>query len=212
MWGVIVIGIIFVLVGYVVIQGTRAASAWRKAATAGDIGVIQKILEEAIGGWRSSRRPKEVPPEIWRGIQSMELVEVGPDSVRVSCSAESEYRLEEGRWVETVNPLQGGMAITVRAADMIFYELPYFRPDLVQIDIYTTFREPAGATQRQCILSTPATREAARQVEWDEWTATEIVEAFGGRYLLGESDQPLPIEPKGIVAPSGNGDKAALGR
>ena len=89
-WGVIVIGIIFVLVGYVVIQGTRAASAWRKAATAGDIGVIQKILEEAIGGWRSSRRPKEVPPEIWRGIQSMELVEVGPDSVRVSCSAESE--------------------------------------------------------------------------------------------------------------------------
>ncbi len=63
-WGVIVIGIVFVLVGYVVIQGTRAASAWRKAATAGDVGVIQKILEDAIGGWRSSRRPKEVPPEI----------------------------------------------------------------------------------------------------------------------------------------------------
>ncbi len=211
-WGVIVIAIIFLVVGYVVIQGTRADSAWRKAAAAGDVDVIRQILEDAIGAWRSSRRPKEVPPEIWRGIQSMELVEVGPDSVRISCSAESEYRLLEGRWVETANPLRGGMAITARAADMIFYELPYFRPDLVQIDIYTTFREPAGATQRQCILSTPATREAARQVDWDEWTATEIVEALSGRYLLGESDQPLPIEPEGIVAPSGNGHKAALDR
>ena len=84
------------------------------------------------------------------------------------------------------------MAITARAADMIFYELPHFKPDLVQIDICTTFRDPDGATQRQCILSTPATREAARQVEWDEWNATEIVEAF---------ERPLPPGRVGPAAP-----------
>jgi hypothetical protein len=202
---VIIIVIVLVIVGYIVIQGTRAARAWRKAASAGDVDVIKRIVGEAIDSWRSVRRPKEVPPDVWRGIQSMDLVEVGPDSVRVSCQAESEYRLLDDRWVETSNPLQEGMAITARAADMIFYELPYFRPQLVQIDVYTTFRGPDGSAKRQCILSTPATRELARQVGWDEWSATEIVDALGGLYQLGESDQPLPIAPRQSAIPGGNG-------
>ena len=41
-WGVIVIAIIFLVVGYVVIQGTRAAMAYRRqAAAAGDVEVIR---------------------------------------------------------------------------------------------------------------------------------------------------------------------------
>ncbi len=204
-WGVIIVVIVIVFVGYVVVQGTRAARAWRKAASDGDVGVIKQILDDAISSWSSMRRPKEVPSDVWRGIQSMNLVEVGPESVHVSCQAESEYRLLDGRWVETSNPLQEGMAITARAADMIFYEMPYFRPQFVQIDVYTTFRGPDGSANRQCILSTPATRELARQVDWDEWSATEIVDALGGRYQLGESDQPLPIAPKQSATPGGNG-------
>ncbi len=213
-WAVLGIGIVFLLLAYIVIQGTRAAMAWRKAAAAGDVEVIRRILEDAISAWGSMRRPKDVAPDVWRGIQSMEVVDVGPNSVRVSCQAESEYRLLDGRWIEMANPLQEGIAITARAADMLLYELPHFKPQRVQIDTYTTFREPDGASRRQCILSTPASRDAARGVDWESWTAAEIVEALGGRYRLAGSGLPLPIDPEQPRAPrrrARNGSKARAG-
>ncbi len=159
-WALLALTVVFLIMAYVVIQGTRAAIAWRKAAAAGDVDVIRRIVEDAIAAWRSMRRPKEVAPDVWRGIHSMEVVEVGSDSARVSCQAESEYRLLDGRWVEVANPLQQGIAITARAADMLLYELPNVSLQRVQIDVYTTFREADGTAGRRCILSTPATREA----------------------------------------------------
>lgn len=199
-WAVLVIGIVFLLLAYIVIQGSRAAMAWRKAAAAGDVDVIRRLVEDAIDAWRSMRRPKDVAPDVWRGIQSIELTEVEGDVIRVSCQAESAYRLLGGRWVETANPLQEGMAITARAADMLMYELPHVSLRRVQIDVYTTFRAPDGTTRRECILSTPANREVAHQVDWENWTAAEIVEAFGGRYRLADSGQPLPIDPEKTAA------------
>jgi hypothetical protein len=86
------------------------------------------------------------------------------------------------------------MSITSRAAEMLLYELPHFTAGQIQIDIYTTFREAAGPTERACILSTAATREMARSVDWEEWTSAEIVDALGGRYRVGDSGEPLPIE------------------
>ncbi len=207
-WGIAAIGILFLFLAYIVVQGTRAATAWRRAAAAGDVEVIRRILDDAISAWGAMRRPKEVAPDVWRGVQSMETVDVGPDFVRVSCQAEGEYRLAGGRWVETASALQEAIAITARAADMLLYELPHFKPDQVQVDVYTTFRTPQGAARRQCILSTPASREAARAVDWEEWSATEIVEALGGRYHLGDSGQPLPIEPAKALKPRKNGSQA----
>ncbi|MBI2913042.1 MAG: hypothetical protein HYY03_03900 [Chloroflexi bacterium] len=195
-WAVAGIGVFFLFLAYIVVQGTRAATAWRKAAAAGDVDVIRRIIEEGIAAWRSMKRPQEVASEVWRGVQSMEVVAVAAGSARVSCQAESEYRLLNGRWVEMANPLQQGMAITARAADMLLYELPHLRLERVQIDIYTTFREADGPAGRRCILSTQATREAARQLDWENWTATEIVEALGGRYRISGSGQPLPIDPR----------------
>ena len=195
-WALLALTILFLIVAYVIIQGTRAAIAWRKAAAGGDVEVIRRIIEDAIAAWRSVRRPKEVAPDVWRGIHSMEVVDVGSDSARVSCQAESEYRLLDGRWVEMANPLQEGMAVTARATDMLLYELPHVRLGRVQIDVYATFREADGASGRRCILSTTASRDAARQVDWENWTAVEIVEALGGRYRLGDSGQPLPIDPE----------------
>jgi len=209
-WGLLALVIVFLIVAYIVIQGTRAAMAWRKAAAAGDVDVIRRIVEDAISAWQAIRRPKEVTPEVWRGIHSMEVVDIGPDSVRVSCQAESEYRLLDRRWVEMANPLQQGIAITPRAVDMLLYELPHVSLQQVQVDIYTTFRQPDGSSGRHCILSTTATREAARKVDWEEWTPAEIVEALGGRFRLGDSGQPLPIDPEPAPArkPAGNGRKA----
>ncbi len=168
--------------------------AWRNAAAAGDVKVIRDIVDGALSAWCSMKRPKDIAPEVWRGVQSMQIVEVAPEFVRVSCQAEGEYKLLNGRWVETANPLQEGMAITARALDMLLYELPHFKADRVQVDVYTTFREAAAKTRRVCILSTLTSREDAREVDWEEWTPVQIVDALGGRYHMGDFAQPLPIE------------------
>jgi hypothetical protein len=193
-WAVLGIFIFFLIVAYIVIQGTRAAMAWRQAAAAGDVKVIRDIVEDAISVWRSSKRPKEVPPDIWRGVQSMQLVDAAPGHIRVSCQAQSDYRLVDGRWVEISNPLQEGFGVGSKTAELLFYELPHFRPDSAQIDIYTSFREGEGATQHNCILSIETDRETVKQVDWEEWTAEEIADHLGARYRLGERGQPLPIE------------------
>jgi hypothetical protein len=198
-WAVLGLTIFGAILTYIVVQGTRAALAWRKAAAAGDVKVIGEIVEGALTAWRSAKRPKEVAPDVWRGIQSMQLVEVGPEFVRVSCQAEGDYKLVNGRWFEQASPLQEGMATTARALEMLLYELAHFSAGRVQVDVYTTFRETGAATRRGCILSTVATREAAREVDWEEWTPGQIVEALGGRYELDDHARPLPIvveEPK----------------
>ncbi len=211
-WGLLGISVAFLFVAYVVIQGTRAAMAWRKAAAGGDLDVIRRIVEDAIAAWGSQKRPQEVPADVWRGVQGLELVDVGPDWVRVSCQAQGEYRLQDGRWVETANPLQEGIAIAAKAAEMLLYELFHFRPERVQVDVYTTFRDTDGAMRRQCILSLPATRQAARQVDWDGWTAAEVVDALGGRYRLGEGGQPLPIDPGEPLEPAASGSSPRRSR
>lgn len=211
-WAVLGLTIFFVILTYIVVQGTRAAMAWRKAAAAGDVKVIHDIVEDSLNGWRSMKRPKEVPPEVWRGIQSMKLVEVGSEFVRVSCQAEGDYKLVNGRWFEQASPLQEGMAITARVLDMLLYELPHFKVGRVQIDVYTTFRETGAATRRGCILSTVATREAARDVDWEEWTPAQIVDELGGRYELDDHARPLTIavaEPQAAEAENAEASPSA---
>ena len=193
-WAIFAIFFGFLVLAYIVVQGTRAALAWRKAAADGDVGVIRDIVEETLGVWRSMKRPKEIPPDVWRGVQSVQFVHCEADFVRVSCQAQSEYKMYEGRWIEMRNPLQEGMAVAAKLAEMLFYELPHYRADRIQVDVYTSFREGDGFSRNECILSIEATREAARDVDWDEWTAKDIVDALGARYRLGEHGQPLPIK------------------
>jgi hypothetical protein len=206
-WALLGLFIVFLLVAYIIIQGTRAALAWRRAAAAGDVKVIRDIVDDAIGVWRSARRPREVPPAVWRGVQSMQLIDAAPGFVRVSCQAQSDYRLLDGRWVEVSNPLQEGFGIAAKVSESLFYELPHYRPDRIQIDIYTSFREGEEATQHVCILSLETDREVVKQVDWEEWTAEEIVDHLGARYRLGERGQPLPIEVE-PPAPPEDGETA----
>ena len=203
-WGILAITIVFIVVGYVVLQGTRASLAWRRAAAAGDVEVIRRMLEEAIASWRSMKRPKEVASDVWRGVQSVELVDVAPDSARVSCQVESEYRLVDGRWTEVTSPLQEGMAVTARLADMLLYDVPNLHLAAARIDVHNTFRGPEGAAERACIVTTNARREVAGEVDWEGWTPAEIVDAFGGRYRLGERGAALPIDvDEGTETPLG---------
>ncbi|MBF8286757.1 MAG: hypothetical protein HW393_571 [Dehalococcoidia bacterium] len=213
-WGILGVAAIFVVVGYIVLQGTRASMAWRKAASGGDVDVIRQILEDAILSWRSIKRPREVAPDVWRGIQSVALVDVAADSAPTgaslgasgSCQVESEYRLLDGRWVEVSSPLQEGFAVTACLADMLLYDVPNLRLDSVRIDVHTTFRDAGGTAERACILTTNVRRELAREVDWEEWTPAEIVDAFGGRYRLGERGVALPVDPvEGAAAPESGG-------
>lgn len=193
-WGILAIVIVFLIVAYIVLQGTRASLAWRRAAARGDIEVIRQMLEEALSVWAGTKRPKELTPEVWRAVQSAELVDLGPDSARVSCQVESEYRLVDGRWLETTSLLQVAFAATARLADMLLYDVPNLRLASARVDVYTTFREPEGPPQHVCIMTTTADREAGREVDWDEWAAEDIVDALGGRYRLGERGAALPLE------------------
>lgn len=193
-WGILIIVLVFIVVAYVVVQGTRASIAWRKAAAAGDLDVIRQLLKDSVRGWRSMKRPEEVAPDIWRGVQSLDLIDVGPDSARVSCQVESEYRLVDGRWMEVANVLEEGMAVTARLVDMLLYDVPNLRLASARIDVYTSFRDPEGGSRRACILTTTARREIARRVDWEASTPAEIIDALAGRYRRGERSDALPIE------------------
>ncbi|HZP26357.1 MAG TPA: hypothetical protein VFB90_04835 [Dehalococcoidia bacterium] len=194
-WAVLGITVFFFLFSWMIIQGTRASMAYRKAAAEGDLDVIRQILDDSINHWRSQRRPKEVPPGTWRSIQSLELVGYGPEHAHVSALAEGEQRMVEGAWQELASPLQEAYAVTAKALDMLLYEVPNHKLASVQLDVYTTFRDESGASERRCILSTVATREAARAVDWDSWQPVDVVDAFSGRYRLGDFGRALPIEP-----------------
>src|SRR3972149_2262007 len=114
-WGILAVAVLFVVVGYIVLQGTRASMAWRKAASGGDVDVIRQILEDAIASWRSIKRPKDVAPDVWRGVQSVALIDVAAGArlgASVSCQVESEDRLLAGRWLGGARPLQAGVAGT----------------------------------------------------------------------------------------------------
>lgn len=217
-WALLGIAIFGLFMAYLVFQGTRAALAWRKAAADGDLKVIADIVEDSISAWRSMKKPKEVAPDIWRGLQSMQLAAVEADFVAVSCQAEGEYKLVEGRWLEVSNPLQEGFGIAARATEMLFYDLPHFRTERIQVDVYTTFRDAAGATGRECVLTLSTTRDLAKQVDWEEWTAHQTVDALGGRYSIGQGGQPNPVTPPDLPAslpesvPEANGRRAAASR
>ncbi len=214
-WALLGLTVFFLLITYIIVQGTRAATAWRAAAAAGDIGVIRMIIEDSISGWRSQKRPKAVDADVWRGVQSMQLTDLGPGFVRVSCQAHSEQRLQDGRWIEVKNPLQEGIEITGRAAELLLYDIPHYRPDRIQIDVYTAFREGEGPTQNVCIMSTVAGREEARGIDWEGWSAGDIVDALGARYRPGDFGQPLPIEvepPSGILDEMPAPQKTSRGR
>ena len=186
--------LLFLVVGYVVIQGTRIQLAWRERVEAGDVDAIQTLVSEEVTRWKTARMPKGMQPSVWHGVQSAELLEVTPDSFRLSASAEGQYALVSGERREVSSALREGMKLTAQLADMAFYDIPNVMLPYVQIDIYSTFRDEHGSSQ-QCIMSTLAGREVAAGIEWDDMDVEEVVRTFGGRWKLDERGNPLPIEP-----------------
>jgi hypothetical protein len=209
-WGIAIamafVFLIFLFIAYVVIQETRAQLHWRGLVEQGDVDAIRTLVSEELTSWKTMRAPKDVPQSLWHGVQSAELLEVKPDAVRISASAEGQYALVSGERREVSSALKEGMRLTVKVADMALYDIPNVKLPYVQVDIYSTFRDEEGASQ-QCILSTIATRELGDQIDWDSLDAEEIVRAFGGRFALDDRGNGIPIDPD---APRTNGVPAVF--
>jgi len=192
--GIGIVLVVFVLVGWVIVQGTRAQLAWRKLVEGGDVDAIRTLVTEELERWKTMKVPKGADPAVWHGIQSAELVAVAPDGVRLSAAAESQYAVVDGARREVSGVLDHAIKVTARLADMAMYDIPNVRLPDCQVDVYATYRDAAGTTQR-CILSTLCTRDVGDVLDWDELSAAEVVRAFGGRYLLDDRGNPLPIDP-----------------
>lgn len=196
-WGlaVAVVFMLFLLafVAYIVLQGTRTQMAWRERAEQGDLGVIRTLVADEIERWKTARMPRGQDAGVWHGVQSAELIDVTPRSVRLTASAEGAYALVDGERREVSSAFRDGLRVTAKLADLTLYEIPNVRLAAVQIDIYSTYRDEHGAAQR-CIISTVCERALAQEIDWDEDDAEDIVRTFGGRFLLDDRGNALPIE------------------
>jgi hypothetical protein len=190
-----IVMLVFVVVGWIIVQGTRAQLAWRQAVEAGDVSAITTLVTDELQRWKTMRMPKGTDPAVWHGVQSAELVSVTADGVRLSASAEGQYAMVDGARREIASPLDQAFRVTAKLADMAMYDIPNVRLPDCQIDVYTTYRDEAGPAQR-CILSTLCSRDTGDALDWDEMSAEEVVRAFGGRFLLDDRGYPLPVDPE----------------
>src|SRR5207244_4711539 len=117
-WGIAIgIGVIlllFLIVGYVIMQGTRVQLYWRKQAEAGNIEAIRTLVGDEVTRWKTARTPKDVAPAVWHGVQSAELLDVWQDGVRLSASAEGQYALVGSERREVRRLLKEAMKVTTR--------------------------------------------------------------------------------------------------
>jgi hypothetical protein len=194
-WGILAIVIVLTLVAYVIVQETRAQLHWRGLVEKGDVDAVRTLLQNEIDRWRSERVPKGMPALLWHGVQSAELVDVGPRAARINCSAEGEYTLRDGVRVETSTPLAEGMELTMKLADLVLYEVPNVKLEEVQIDVYAAYRDEAGRAETRCILSSRVRRDAVEELDWEATPAAEFIEVVGGRFRAGGAGGVLPVEP-----------------
>jgi hypothetical protein len=131
---------------------------------------------------------------LWHGVQTAELLDVTSNGARVACTADGEYSLVEGRRIETSSPLAEGMKITLKLAEMLFYDIPNVKLDHAQIDVYTSFRGQDGRADTRCILSTNVLRRLVAEVDWEEIAPADFIALNDGRFAV-QSEGLGTVEP-----------------
>ena len=184
-----VIFVIVGLIGLVLFKEIRTHSYWRDLVAANDVHAIRGLLEAEIEHWRQMRPPKGISAAVWAGVQGMELLAADAMHVQITTSAEPEMRVIGGRSQQVATALDIALATAVRITEMVFYDVADYLPQIVRVDVYTTFRDADSATP----LSMSADRANAIGLDWDAETR-EIALAFNAHYDLGPSGEPRPIE------------------
>ena len=197
-WGIVAILALTLLIGYVVVQETRAHRHWRGLVAAGDVDAIRSIVQDALEAWRGGRPPRGLPANIWSAIQTAQLVDTGPDFVRLSTGVEGQYSMVDGQRTEVSSSFEEAAKVTRKLGDMTLYDIPDLSLAYVQIDVYSTFRDEQERPEQHCIVSTIIERAKAGDFDWDEATSQELVETFECRYRLNDAGVALPVEPLNI--------------
>ena len=194
-WGIIVIMVVLLLISYVIVQETRAQMHWRGLVQQGDVIAITQLLQDELTTWRSARVPKEVPPLLWHGIQTVELTEVTAKGAHLNCSVEGEYAFVDGSRVETTTPLAAAKRLTMKLSDMLLYEVPNVKLDHFQVDVYTSFRREGGQADTRCIMSTLVRRSSLDGLDWEATAPEAFIDLVDGRFLDDGSGAIQAVEP-----------------
>ena len=139
-WAVLGLILFGLILTYIIFQETRAHTYWRSLVHKGDISAIRALLEQEIQRWRTMRVPKGTPASLWHGVQTADLIAVGPDAAQIACTAEGEYSIVGGRSQEVTSPLDAGMRVAAKLCELVMYDIPNLRLSAVRIDVYSTFR------------------------------------------------------------------------
>lgn len=202
--GIFIVALFIVFLGFILFKETQTHRFWQRKVDEGDIEMITQLVEVEVERWRTERPPKGTPASIWQGIQGVELIAISAEHVHASTTAEAQFALVGGQRRQVSSALDEAKRITARLAERFFYDVPHIRPDRVQIDCYTTFKQPGGEATQACIISTEAVRDAAAEVDWDDDAPEVIAERLGARYELDERGAAIPITPDN-QPPSTNG-------
>lgn len=162
-----IIAAVFGGIGLLLFKEARTHRFWRQLVAENDLDAIRGILDQEITHWKTQRPPKDVSAAVWAGVQGMNLVSASAGHVHISTSADAEFGVIEGIRQQTASSLDTAYSTALRLVEMIFYDVPNFRPDHVRIDVYTTFRNEEGAAEARPILCVQADRADALSLDWN---------------------------------------------
>ena len=218
--GVLIVVAVGVFLGFLVLQGTFAARAWRERIAGGDLDVLGQAVDAAFESWREMRPPKGMPAADWAALASAELVAADRDRARASLIADADVRVVAGGRREVAGPLAVGRRVALLMAERLLYEIPHVRFAEVQIDVWERYRDASGSTRTRPLLTTRASREQAAGVDWStRWEldppaaageaggAAAVLAAWATRERAGavdvDPDAGALIAPGEGIAPGG---------
>lgn len=187
-----VIFVLVSLIGLVLFKEMRTHSYWRELVKANDLAAIRGLVQAEVDHWHGMRPPKGVNAAVWAGVQGMEVLAADAGHVQITTSSEPEMRVIDGKSQQVATALDIALATAVRITEMVFYDVSDYLPQIVRVDVYTTFRDESGAVPKP-ILSLSADRADAYGLDWDA-EPREIALAFNARYDLAPGGEPRPIE------------------
>ena len=180
------------LISLVLFKEMRTHTFWRTLVDSNDLDAIRGLLENEITHWREMRPPKAINATVWAGVQGMELLDADNSHVQITTSAEPEMRVLQGKSQQVATALDIALATAVHIIEMVFYDVADYLPDIVRVDVYTTFRDEAGATPRP-ILSISADRADVAGLDWGA-DPREVALSFDAIYRLGPTGEPQAID------------------
>ena len=190
--GFILIALFFGSVGLLLFKEARTHRFWRQLVAENDLEAIRGIVDQEVDHWKSQRPPKDVSAAVWAGVQGMDVVAATAQYVRISTSASPEFGVVDGQREQIANSLDTAYAIGLRLVEMIFYDVPNFRPAEVRVDVYTTFRSEEGAVEAKPIFCVQADRGAALSLDWN-LPPHRLAAEFETTINRAPNGEPLPI-------------------